>query len=393
MAISNRFIQGGAETYLRTLIPSLRARRHDVGLLHETAADLSQPTIDAGDETLPRWGTADMGLPAVLQAVADWQPQLVYVHGLAEPALEDALTQRYRTVLYAHNYYGTCATGTKCHSWPSIQPCSRTLGPMCLLLHYPRRCGGLSPLNLWHEYRLQVERSRFLFRYHAVLVSSQHMHAEYLRHGLPADRVHCVPLFPSDVTPDPQPPTAHSWTNRLLMIGRLTRPKGGSMLLEALPQAERALGRRLQVAVAGDGPERAGWQQYARQRGIDVEFFGWVGGTRLDELKRQADLLAVPSLWPEPFGMVGIEAGCVGLPAVGYATGGIPDWLIPGESGESAPGDPPSADGLAEAIVRALRDPEHYQRLRIGAWKMAQRFSLRRHLELLEPILAHAAHG
>ena len=108
---------------------------------------------------------------------------------------------------------------------------------------------------------------------------------------------------------------------------------------------------------------------------------------------RCCDLLAVPSLWPEPFGLVGLEAGCVGLPSVGFAVGGIPDWLIPGETGELAPGDPPTAEGLADAVVRALADPIHLGRLRRGAWEMSRRFTLTKHLDILEPVLALAAEG
>jgi glycosyltransferase involved in cell wall biosynthesis len=89
--------------------------------------------------------------------------------------------------------------------------------------------------------------------------------------------------------------------------------------------------------------------------------------------------------------MVGIEAGCVGLPAVGFATGGIPEWLVSGTTGESSPCDPPTAAGLADAIVRALRDPEHYHLLQVGAWQMAQEFSQDRHLSVLESTLAEAA--
>ena len=102
---------------------------------------------------------------------------------------------------------------------------------------------------------------------------------------------------------------------------------------------------------------------------------------------RRADLLAVPSLWPEPFGQVGVEGGRLGVPAVGYAVGGIPDWLIPGRSGELAPGDPPTVQGLAEAIVRVLADPSHYSSLCRGAWELASRFTLDAHLAELELIL------
>src|SRR5262249_13522358 len=103
------------------------------------------------------------------------------------------------------------------------------------------------------------------------------------------------------------------------------------------------------------------------------------------------DLLVVPSVWPEPFGLVGIEAGCVGLPAVGFAVGGIPDWLLPGVSGESAPGEKPDAGQLADALVRALVDDEHLQRLRVGAWETARRFTREAHRDRLTPILEAAA--
>ncbi len=105
---------------------------------------------------------------------------------------------------------------------------------------------------------------------------------------------------------------------------------------------------------------------------------------------RQADLLVVPSVWPEPYGLVGVEAGGLGLPAAGYAVGGIPEWLIPGHSGELAPGDPPTVDGLADAIVRAVADPAHYAKLCRGAWETSGSSTLRSHLEYLEPILEDA---
>jgi glycosyltransferase involved in cell wall biosynthesis len=73
---------------------------------------------------------------------------------------------------------------------------------------------------------------------------------------------------------------------------------------------------------------------------------------------------------------------------VGYAVGGIPDWLIPGQTGELAPGDPTSVDGLADAIVRALENPEHHAALRRGARQLAQRFTLDAHLTELELALA-----
>jgi glycosyltransferase involved in cell wall biosynthesis len=173
------------------------------------------------------------------------------------------------------------------------------------------------------------------------------------------------------------------------MCGRFTALKGGDLLLEATRKAAGQLGRPLALLFAGEGPEGANWQWRATRLGVDARFLGWCSPERLAELRVEADLLAVPSVWPEPFGLVGIECGCVGLPAVGFAVGGIPDWLIPGRSGEAAPA-PPTADGLASAIVRALADPVYHYRLCVGAWEVASRFTLSRHLDILERELQRA---
>jgi hypothetical protein len=56
-----------------------------------------------------------------------------------------------------------------------------------------------------------------------------------------------------------------------------------------------------------------------------------------------------------------------------------------------APGDPPTVDGLSAALVRALADPAHLARLRVGAWRAAQRFTPERHAAALEAVLERAA--
>jgi glycosyltransferase involved in cell wall biosynthesis len=387
IATTHRAVVGGVETYLRELLPRLAARGHALALLHERDAD-GAACVDEGLPNVPRWLLAD---GAGLRAAADWGSDICYSQCLESPAAEEALLGRFPVALFAHNYHGTCVSGTKRHALPRPRPCGRTLGAACLLMYFPRRCGGLNPRTMLRQYRLQRRRENLLPRYRAVLVASRHMRAEYLRHGVAEDRLHLAPLFPPGQLPDSSPPAERPFTGRLLMIGRLTDLKGGRLLVKALPRACAALGRPLHLTVAGDGPERAALAALARRRGVGIEFAGWVDAARRAELMRQADLLAVPSVWPEPFGMVGLEAGCVGLPAVGYAVGGIPDWLLPGESGELAPGDPPTVQGLTDALVRALADPRHLHRLREGAWCVARRFTPERHLDALESVLARAA--
>jgi glycosyltransferase involved in cell wall biosynthesis len=390
IATSCRGIVGGLETYLQILIPALLGRGHEVALVYDFANAPSAATVDPPDAELPRWNSGDLLKdPGAWRELAEWKPDVVYSHGLESIAVEKALQQDYPTVFYAHTYRGTCATGRKCHAFPALQTCHRTLGPACLALHYPRRCGGLNPLVAWENYSTQMSFKALFPDYRAVLVASRHMRQELERHGVHRHQLHLTPL-PVAEADHPSMPREKAPHGRLLFIGRLVDVKGARFLIEAMPKAARQLAQLLTVTIAGDGQERRELQDLAHRLGVNAEFPGWVAPRKRQDLVREADLLVVPSLWPEPFGLVGLEAGCLGVPAVGYAVGGIPDWLIPGQSGELAPDDPPTVDGLAQAIVRALRDPQYYMNLCRGAWEQARQFSLERHIAQLESILASA---
>jgi glycosyltransferase involved in cell wall biosynthesis len=329
----------------------------------------------------------DLGVSAVSRSIQAWAPDVVYCHGLDNNALERSLLDLYPTTLFAHTYHGTCISGRKCHTRPRIQPCSRRFGTACLVLYHPLGCGGKNPVTAWRMFQAQSARTRNLPGYQSVLVASRHMYREFERNGVPKNRLHLVPLFSSEHIPQATAPLPRDPGGHILFVGRLVDVKGVSYLLQAIPLAAAKLGRPLTLTIAGDGAERGTIEESARRLGVPVKLSGWVDTEAISDLMRHADLVAVPSLWPEPFGLVGIEAGCFGLPAVGFAVGGIPDWLIAGHSGELAPGDPPTVQGLADAIARALADPTHYRKLCVGAWETAMKFSLERHVHELESIL------
>ena len=389
IATAHRSLKGGVESYLRSVLPLLRERGHDLCLVCATTASAGRTTLDEGFDWLT---VKTASKPETVAAEAEkWRPDVVFSHELPDAATDAALVDRFPAVYFAHNYAGTCQSGSKCHAFPRRQPCARRLGPACLGLYFLRRCGGLNPVTAVTLYRTNRRRQNLFGEYRSVLAASNHMVVELVRNGSPRKRTHLVPLFPPDTTPDPSPPTQKPRMNRLLFVGRVTALKGWREFLAALPVASAILGRSLTLVVAGDGPDRLAFEAEARRRKIPAEFLGWVNPERRNAEMRSADILVVPSVWPEPFGLVGIEAGCVGLPAVGFAVGGIPDWLIPGVSGELASGERPDPTDLAAAIVRALEDDSHLQKLRIGAWQNAHQFTSNTHMNRLIPILEAAA--
>jgi glycosyltransferase involved in cell wall biosynthesis len=379
---------GGVETYLRAVLPHLARSVTAVALLTRESAD-------PGPEGVPvegvEWLAAAGETPeAVVDTATRWRPDVVYTHGLGAPAFDAALAARFPTVAFMHNYGGSCASGLKRHAAPAAGPCDRPLGAGCLALWWPRQCGGRNPVTMLQMYGDARRRQSTLEGCRGVVVASRHMADELRRNGVPPARVHHVPLFPTAFTADKASPASRPFSGRLLFIGRLTEVKGWRHLLDAWPAVSAALGRPLTLVVAGDGPDRDAFQAECGRRGVLSQFLGWLPPARLEGEMRRCDLLVVPSLWPEPFGLVGLEGGCVGLPAAAFAVGGIPEWLTPGETGELAPGARPRARELADAIVRAVEDPEHWQQLRVGAWHTARRFTADAHLNRLLPVIEAA---
>jgi glycosyltransferase involved in cell wall biosynthesis len=106
------------------------------------------------------------------------------------------------------------------------------------------------------------------------------------------------------------------------------------------------------------------------------------------ELFARAALLAVPSVWPEPFGLVGLEAAGFGIPAIAFDVGGIREWLTDGVNGRLiAAGD---AAEMGRAISALLQDPAERARLGAGARAASARLSPEAHLSRLEAVLDRA---
>jgi glycosyltransferase involved in cell wall biosynthesis len=121
---------------------------------------------------------------------------------------------------------------------------------------------------------------------------------------------------------------------------------------------------------------------------VKTIFRPWLEPAELGAAFDSSDLLVVPSIWPEPFGLTGPEAGLHSLPAAAFAIGGIPEWLHEGVNGHLADAHPCRPDALAAAIAECVRDEPHYLKLREGAYQVASQFELNDHVSQLVAILS-----
>lgn len=151
------------------------------------------------------------------------------------------------------------------------------------------------------------------------------------------------------------------------VLGRMNADKGIHTAIEVA----RTAGMPLKIAAKMAEPaERAYFDAYVRPiLGGDIEYVGEVGGTDKAELLRGATCLLNPIAWPEPFGMVMIEAMAHGTPVVVTPCGAAPEIVDDGITGFIRVGIP--------ALAAAVRASAGLDR---GACRLAveQRFSIQR---------------
>ena len=435
MAITNQNARrvGGVETYLADVLPALARAGHEVAFWTENDLPQTRELIVSANSDAPiETQTIDVNAAAALQTLRAWRPDVIYQNSILPPALQTRLNDIAPVVFIAHAFVGTCISGAKSFKFPRYAPCDRTFGAGCLAYYLPRRCGGLSPVTMLKEFRTQSANQALLKNVRAILTLSNFMRDEFIKHGFNPEQVKTVPAFVGvqslaevqspkskvqsleevqsskfkvqslEETPGSklQAPSSklseiRNPKSEILFVGRMENLKGGQLLLSALPLVQARLELPLHVVFAGDGRARVEWERQAQKitaenPQIEIKFVGWQTAESLSALYTAAKVLAMPSVWHEPFGLAGIEAGLRGLPVVAFAVGGIPEWLHDGVNGYLAKAHPPSAGSLADALAKCLTD-KNYSQLRRHAVEYAERYTLAAHVNALNEIFARVS--
>ena len=370
---------GGVQAYLDAVLAPLEARGHTVAL-----ACPQDAWGDVAGAARDRFRVTGATFSQDVEPIRRWQPDVCYSHNMQDLAVDAGLTAVAPVVKFMHGYFGTCIGGLKMHALPNRVACDRVFGAACAALYFPRRCGRLSPTTMVRDLRWSVSQRALFDRYAAVVVASGHMHREYMRNGVSSSRLHTNPLFPTqpvDLAPRRVPADPH-----VVFLGRMTALKGGDLLVRAVARASVRLGHAVPLTMIGDGPQRPEWEGLARRLGVRAAFTGWLGGADRWPHVSSASVLAISSVWPEPFGLVGLEAAALGVPAIATDTGGISEWLHDGVNGVLVPA-PASASTFGDLLASLLSDPARQAALRAGALGRAREMSVDAHVSRLTAIL------
>jgi phosphatidylinositol alpha-1,6-mannosyltransferase len=204
----------------------------------------------------------------------------------------------------------------------------------------------------------------------SVVAISHFTQDRLIEFGVAADRVRVV--FPGAAPVGPVSPERLDDVRRryvvdtprmILSVGRLINRKGQLDLVRAMPRVLEQFPDAL-LMLAGRGPMMKDILRAAHVLGVREQVCcpGMVPGDDLAALYQLCALFALPAGeggggHVEGFGLVYSEAHAFGKPAIAGRAGGAPDAVLDGETGLLVtPGD---VDGIADALIRLLGDPEY----------------------------------
>jgi len=179
--------------------------------------------------------------------------------------------------------------------------------------------------------------------------------------------------------------------NCFVFVGRMTALKGVEVFLEAARWLRRERELELKLVLVGDGPLRPELERRAARLSLDVTFRGWLDPRQRDEVVRNATAVVIPSLWPEPLGLVALESAALGVPTVAFAVGGIPEFVSNGRTGALASLAGDRVANLAEAMQRAVRDVESGGAWGANAYQATRQAPVGEHVDALLTALNNTA--
>ena len=141
---------------------------------------------------------------------------------------------------------------------------------------------------------------------------------------------------------------------RVLCVGRLVAAKGQRILIEAVELLTRQ-GRRVELDLVGDGPDRAALEAFVHTRGLGgaVRFAGSIGQDRIRDFYSAADCFAMAS-FAEGIPVVLMEAMSMEIPVIATGINGIPELIRDNVDGLLVP--PSDVQGMAAAMARLMDD-------------------------------------
>jgi glycosyltransferase involved in cell wall biosynthesis len=171
-----------------------------------------------------------------------------------------------------------------------------------------------------------------------------------------------------------KPSIKNKITYKLLYVGRIDKFKGIDYLIKSLPKILNSYPKTY-LTIVGSGNYLRSLKRLVLKLDLThkVVFLPWKKKHEIEQLYIDSDIVITPSIWPEAFGKVGVEAMSVGRPVIATKVGGMPEWLIHGKTGFLI--EPKDSNQIAESAIKLFSDKKLTDFMGANAVKQASKFN------------------
>lgn len=372
--------RGGVEVYLEQLQRLLPRYNVDSFWLGIQKSERANYKIEIFQNQSVIKGSFDSIIAYLDNFIEEKHIDVINVHKCFDTAFIDYFTKKLPVIKSVHNPELICP-GTEKFLRISEVPCEKKFGLHCFKDIYTEHCANRHPKRViasWKYINHAIDKAQYKFG--IILVMSNYMKDILVQGGILDSKIIVNPYFTE--SNECNYDLSENRIN-LLFIGRLTNSKGPHFAIEAvkdiLLQSENVF-----LEIIGDGEMRGLLENKCKEFGISskVIFHGWKNKDFINIRLKSCYLAIFSSIYPEAFGIVGIEAMMAGKPVVAFDVGGVSTWLNDAVTGYLLPSK--GYREMGEKITLLLNDLNLYQLLcRNAKIEAMKNFNSDRHINTL----------
>jgi colanic acid/amylovoran biosynthesis glycosyltransferase len=217
----------------------------------------------------------------------------------------------------------------------------------------------------------------------AVTVNSQYLKRQLLTLGIDENLIHIIPIgIDSSDFKGAQKKISPKQPIKLITIGRLVQLKGHEYAIDSVKKLKNA-GYSVQYTIWGAGKFLDTLQKQVAELNLTetVYFKGKASQQEVKQALQESHIFLMPSTFDEvtgrreAFGLVSVEAQAMGLPVIGFDSGGFPNTIAEGVTGLMVADR--NSDEMADKIKYLIDNPTQYTNMSKAAIKHATTFDHR----------------
>lgn len=315
---------GGTEKYIFSVAELLKAKGFVCDMIYKTKTNAFEKFKSVFDNCVDAENSSKL---------TTLHYQIKTMHRTEDFAFLNFALEKFSPTLFVHDHTYVCPKGYKYFPYKRKN---------CSLKYSNVRCGlcsiAVPPRHFTNGFLNALERSfsampklfDVMTKFPSYVVLSDFMRDELVKNGIDKNKISLISPFVDIQETQNQPSYSKL---KILFAGQHVASKGIHLLFESLTKMKNDFA----LDVLGKGARTPIYKALATQMHLEgkIKFHGFVENPQA--FYQKADVVVFPSMWQEPFGLVGIEAMANSKPVVAFDVGGIRQWLEDGKNGILVP--------------------------------------------------------